>query len=197
MDFLAQAPLGTARRLQLAFEPPQVALGAPLFRQFNRRLAEIAIPCLELHLELAEQGQRIGDGAGVFDGVELPGLGGGRARISATSPFGLEGEPGSLPGVVGVLLQEPASEDACFGVAAVDPGTVVIPDRPLVVAAGSRWYRWHCERAGVEPAARFRALLREYAGGVLHGPFNVDARLAAGFDAEELAGLEAEALTAS
>jgi uncharacterized ferritin-like protein (DUF455 family) len=65
------------------------------------------------------------------------------------------------------------------------------------VAAGSRWYRWHCARAGVEPAERFRQLLHEYAGGVLRGPFNVDARLAAGFDAEELAGLEAAALTVS
>ena len=40
------------------------------------------------------------------------------------------------------------------------------------VAAGSRWYRWHCAGAGVEPRARFRELLREYATGVLHKPFN-------------------------
>jgi uncharacterized ferritin-like protein (DUF455 family) len=83
-----------------------------------------------------------------------------------------------------------------------DEATVAILDTILReevahVAAGSRWYRWHCERAGIEPAVRFHALLREYAGGVLHGPFNTDARLAAGFDAEELAGLEAAALTAS
>lgn len=57
------------------------------------------------------------------------------------------------------------------------------------VAAGSRWYRWHCERAGVEPRARFRALLREYASGVLHKPFNTEARLEAGFDLEELESL--------
>lgn len=57
------------------------------------------------------------------------------------------------------------------------------------VAAGSRWYRWYCERAGVEPRARFRELLREYAGGYLHGPFNVQARLLAGFDEDELASL--------
>jgi uncharacterized ferritin-like protein (DUF455 family) len=74
---------------------------------------------------------------------------------------------------------------------------VILREEVAHVAAGSRWYRWHCERAGLDPAARFRELLREYAGGVLHGPFNVDARLAAGFDAEELAGLEAAALTAS
>lgn len=57
------------------------------------------------------------------------------------------------------------------------------------VAAGSRWYRWHCERAGVDPRARFRELLREHAGGVLHGPFNTEARLAAGFDEDELSAL--------
>ncbi len=58
------------------------------------------------------------------------------------------------------------------------------------VAAGSRWYRWHCERAGVEPRARFRELLQEYAGGYLRGPFNIEARLLAGFDEDELASLE-------
>ncbi len=61
------------------------------------------------------------------------------------------------------------------------------------VAAGSRWYRWHCERAGIEPHARFRELLREYASGVLHKPFNTEARLQAGFDLEELGSLLAEA----
>lgn len=58
------------------------------------------------------------------------------------------------------------------------------------VAAGSRWYRWYCEQAGIEPRTRFRELLREYAGGVLHGPFNIEARLLAGFDQDELALLE-------
>jgi uncharacterized ferritin-like protein (DUF455 family) len=61
------------------------------------------------------------------------------------------------------------------------------------VAAGSRWYRWHCARAGVDPRARFRELLREHGSGVLHKPFNTEARLAAGFDAEELETLLAEA----
>lgn len=57
------------------------------------------------------------------------------------------------------------------------------------VAAGSRWYCWYCERVGVEPRSRFRELLHEYAGGVLHGPFNIEARLMAGFDADELQSL--------
>lgn len=61
------------------------------------------------------------------------------------------------------------------------------------VAAGSRWYRWYCERTGIEPKARFRELLREYASGVLHKPFNTEARLQAGFDLEELESLLAAA----
>jgi uncharacterized ferritin-like protein (DUF455 family) len=59
------------------------------------------------------------------------------------------------------------------------------------VAAGSRWYRWYCERAGIDPAPRFRELLGEYARAVLYGPFNFEARSAAGFDDEELRMLEA------
>lgn len=70
---------------------------------------------------------------------------------------------------------------------------VILREEVAHVAAGSRWYRWHCERAGVEPRARFRELLREYASGVLHKPFNTEARLQAGFDPEELESLLAEA----
>jgi uncharacterized ferritin-like protein (DUF455 family) len=58
------------------------------------------------------------------------------------------------------------------------------------VAAGSRWFRWCCERAGVEPEAAFRELLIQYGRGVLYGPFNLDARSAAGFSEEELAALQ-------
>lgn len=66
---------------------------------------------------------------------------------------------------------------------------VILREEIAHVAAGSRWYRWHCERAGVDPRVRFRELLRDYASGVLHGPFNTEARLQAGFTLEELEGL--------
>jgi uncharacterized ferritin-like protein (DUF455 family) len=59
------------------------------------------------------------------------------------------------------------------------------------VAAGSRWYRWYCARQGVEPRAKFLQLLRDYAGPYLRGPFNVQARLLAGFEQEELDALAA------
>lgn len=70
---------------------------------------------------------------------------------------------------------------------------IILREEIAHVAAGSRWYRWHCERAGIEPRARFRELLREYATGVLRKPFNMEARRKAGFDAEELEGLLAVA----
>jgi uncharacterized ferritin-like protein (DUF455 family) len=57
------------------------------------------------------------------------------------------------------------------------------------VAAGSRWFRWYCERAGSEPVSTFRRLLAEYGRKVLYGPFNLEARSAAGFSDEELIAL--------
>jgi len=81
--------------------------------------------------------------------------------------------------------------------ATVDILEVILREEVAHVAAGSRWYRWYCDRAGVEPRPRFRELLREYAGGVLHGPFNTEARLAAGFDEDELLSLQAESAGAA
>ena len=73
--------------------------------------------------------------------------------------------------------------------ATADVLEIILREEVAHVAAGSRWYRWYCTQAGVEPRARFRELLHEYAGGYLHGPFNLEARLLAGFDEDELADL--------
>lgn len=73
--------------------------------------------------------------------------------------------------------------------ATADALEVILREEVAHVAAGSRWYRWYCEREGVEPRAHFRELLAQYARPVLHGPFNLEARAAAGFDEEELAAL--------
>ncbi|KAF1721024.1 ferritin-like domain-containing protein [Pseudoxanthomonas wuyuanensis] len=70
---------------------------------------------------------------------------------------------------------------------------IILREEIAHVAAGSRWFRWYCERAGADPRARFRELLKEYAGGYLHGPFNIEARLLAGFDEDELAALSQQA----
>ena len=68
---------------------------------------------------------------------------------------------------------------------------VILREEIAHVAAGSRWFHWYCERAGVEPGQRFCELLGEYARAVLRGPFNEEARLAAGFSAAEIAWLQA------
>ncbi|CAN7430491.1 ferritin-like domain-containing protein [Pseudoxanthomonas sp. LjRoot143] len=88
------------------------------------------------------------------------------------------------PGMI-VKLRELGDEST---VAILD---LILREEVAHVAAGSRWYRWYCAQRGIEPRARFRELLKEYAGGYLHGPFNIEARLLAGFDEDELAALEA------
>jgi uncharacterized ferritin-like protein (DUF455 family) len=66
---------------------------------------------------------------------------------------------------------------------------IILREEVAHVAAGSRWFRWCCEREGLEPASTFRQLLRERLAGGLRGPFNLDARRAAGFGEDELASL--------
>jgi uncharacterized ferritin-like protein (DUF455 family) len=88
------------------------------------------------------------------------------------------------PGMIAKLRT--LGDDATAGIL-----EVILREEVAHVAAGSRWYRWLCERAGVEPRQRFRELLSEYARPVLYGPFNLEARAAAGFDAEELEALVA------
>lgn len=70
---------------------------------------------------------------------------------------------------------------------------VILRDEVAHVAAGSRWFRWCCEQRGLHPASTFHTLLAEYARAVLRGPFNLEARGAAGFDDEELRALGAYA----
>jgi uncharacterized ferritin-like protein (DUF455 family) len=68
---------------------------------------------------------------------------------------------------------------------------VILREEVAHVAAGSRWFRWCCERDGVEPEAEFARLLALHARNAVRGPFNLDARSAAGFSATELAAMAA------
>ena len=58
------------------------------------------------------------------------------------------------------------------------------------VAIGNYWYRWLCAQRGVDPVAQYAALAVTYRAPKLKGPFNVQARLAAGFEPEEIAALQ-------
>lgn len=76
-----------------------------------------------------------------------------------------------------------------------DLETVAILERILEeeighVAIGSRWFQYACAQRGLEPEPTFLALLGHYMKGRLRGPFNVDARLVAGFSATEIKALE-------
>jgi uncharacterized ferritin-like protein (DUF455 family) len=71
---------------------------------------------------------------------------------------------------------------------------VILREEVAHVAAGTRWFRWCCERDGLEPSETFLDLLRDYMGRNLRGPFNRPARLEAGFDEDELDRLTVLAL---
>jgi uncharacterized ferritin-like protein (DUF455 family) len=76
---------------------------------------------------------------------------------------------------------------------AQDAGTVgilrvILDEEVRHVAIGTRWFRYLCEKHGLEPQATFRRLLAEYNMSV-RPPFNTPARRAAGFSEEEMAGL--------
>lgn len=68
---------------------------------------------------------------------------------------------------------------------------IILRDEIGHVAIGNRWYRWGCERAGCEPVETYARLAAQYGAPRLRGPFNIEARRAAGFDDDELAALQA------
>lgn len=70
---------------------------------------------------------------------------------------------------------------------------VILREEIPHVAAGTRWFDWCCARDGRDPAATFQALLTKYVPTGLRGPFNLDARRAAGFSDAELARMMATA----
>jgi uncharacterized ferritin-like protein (DUF455 family) len=66
---------------------------------------------------------------------------------------------------------------------------VILRDEVGHVAIGNRWYRWLCERAGLDPRAHYAVLAARHGAPRLKPPFNLVARRAAGFDEQELAAL--------
>ncbi|MDB5763818.1 MAG: ferritin-like protein [Herminiimonas sp.] len=66
---------------------------------------------------------------------------------------------------------------------------IILRDEIGHVAVGNRWYGWLCAKRGLEPVATYSALAIQYKAPPLRGPFNMDARRAAGFSEPELAAL--------
>jgi uncharacterized ferritin-like protein (DUF455 family) len=60
------------------------------------------------------------------------------------------------------------------------------------VAAGTRWYRYVCDRAGIDPEAHFISVVRRFRAGWRGARIDREGRLAAGFTERELGILEGE-----
>lgn len=64
----------------------------------------------------------------------------------------------------------------------------ILHDEVGHVEIGNRWYYYLCEQRGLEPIATYAELALRYEAPVLKGPFNIEARLRAGFTQAELDG---------
>jgi uncharacterized ferritin-like protein (DUF455 family) len=74
--------------------------------------------------------------------------------------------------------------------ASADILATILAEEVAHVAAGSRWFAWSCAREGVDPTQTFASLIEGKARGSIRGPFNRDARHAAGFGDDEMIVLE-------
>ncbi|MBU1358484.1 MAG: ferritin-like domain-containing protein [Gammaproteobacteria bacterium] len=83
-------------------------------------------------------------------------------------------------------LRRVATPDALRAVEILD---VILRDEVGHVAIGNRWYRWLCERDGLDPVSHYRVLYRRHDAPRLRAPFNLEARALAGFTDEELSAL--------
>lgn len=81
-------------------------------------------------------------------------------------------------------LRKVGTPDALAAVAILD---IILRDEIGHVAIGNHWYRHLCSERGLEPVPTYAELARRYEAPRLKGPFNFDARRAAGFDEDELA----------
>ena len=66
---------------------------------------------------------------------------------------------------------------------------LILRDEIGHVAIGNHWYRHLCAAQGLEHVSTYATLAQKYGAPRLKGPFNLDARRAAGFDEAELAAL--------
>ncbi|MCT9809306.1 ferritin-like domain-containing protein [Acidovorax sp. Be4] len=84
-------------------------------------------------------------------------------------------------------LRQVGTDDALAAVEILD---VILREEIGHVAIGNHWYRWLCERDGLDPESHFIHLMQQYAAPRMRPPFNTAARRAAGFSETELLWLE-------
>ena len=67
---------------------------------------------------------------------------------------------------------------------------IILRDEIGHVAIGNRWYRYMCDKRNLDPVTAYTDLARRYQAPALRGPFNLQARRAAGFTEDELYALQ-------
>ena len=73
---------------------------------------------------------------------------------------------------------------------AVEILEIILRDEIGHVLIGNRWFNFLCAKDRLSPIAAYRQLALQYSAPVLKGPFNLEARVQAGFTSEELSLLE-------
>ena len=63
---------------------------------------------------------------------------------------------------------------------------IILRDEIGHVAIGNHWFNWLCEQRGLEPIATYEELAIQYSAPKLRAPFNIEARLKAGFTEAEI-----------
>jgi uncharacterized ferritin-like protein (DUF455 family) len=84
-------------------------------------------------------------------------------------------------------LRQVGAPDA---LAAVEILNTILRDEVGHVAIGNHWYRWLCERQGLNPETHYAVLVQKYEAPRLKPPFNDEARRRAGFTEAELQWLQ-------
>jgi uncharacterized ferritin-like protein (DUF455 family) len=67
---------------------------------------------------------------------------------------------------------------------------IILRDEIGHVAVGNKWYRVLCTERGLDPLSTYAELAAAFSAPRLKGPFNLEARRAAGFEEDELYALE-------
>jgi uncharacterized ferritin-like protein (DUF455 family) len=78
-----------------------------------------------------------------------------------------------------------------YAVAAVEILDIILRDEIGHVAIGNHWYRWLCQRDGLDPLTHYGVLHTRHTAPRLKPPLNLQARLQAGFTLQEIEFLSA------
>ncbi|MDX2417174.1 MAG: ferritin-like domain-containing protein [Xanthomonadales bacterium] len=68
---------------------------------------------------------------------------------------------------------------------------IILEEEVRHVEIGSHWFRICCDQRGLQPESTFLSLLKEYFTGTVRGPFNMPARIKAGFTQREMDAISA------